>query len=367
MNLDKKVKEILEYSLDNPISNEDAFYLMKAKERDINAIIATADIVREKVAGNVVTFIENWNINFTNICTGTCGFCSFKKNEKDEDSFFLSPEEVAIIGKKAYNNGAKELCIQGGLHKDIDLFFLEDIVKAVKKECPDVHLHSFSPMEIYYNCKQAELTLEEGLKILKKAGLGTITGTAAEILNDDVRKIICPTKLKTKEWIEVVTTAHEVGLKSTATIMYGHIDTYENRIEHLDTIRKIQYETGGITEFIPLSFVHPKTPIFKKGKSNPGTTGTEDLKIYAISRLMFHDAIKNIQTSWVKLGFKFAQIGLISGCNDLGGTLGEENISKSAGASHGVRTEIKTLEHMVKNIGRTPALRDTLYENINLL
>jgi FO synthase subunit 2 len=367
LNIENKTKKILEESLDNPISSEDALYLMNVKGQDITALLLAADIVRKKIVGDKVTFLENRNINFTNVCVGTCGFCAFKRDEKDEDAFFMSVDEIVDIAKKEYENGAKEFCIQGGLHKDIDIYFYEDILREVKKACPNVHIHAFSPMELYYGSKKAEISLRDGLKLLKKVGLGTTPGTAAEILNDEVRKIICPTKLSTQEWIEVITTIHDVGIKTTATMMYGHIDTAENRIEHLNIIRNIQKETGGFTEFVPLSFMHEKAPLFLEGKAQTGATGTEDLKVYAISRLMFHNDLKNIQSSWVKLGFKFAQVSLLAGANDLGGTLGEENISKSAGASFGVKTEVSNLKKIIENIGRTPALRDTLYENITVI
>ncbi|MDR2830717.1 MAG: 5-amino-6-(D-ribitylamino)uracil--L-tyrosine 4-hydroxyphenyl transferase CofH [Methanobrevibacter sp.] len=366
-NIEKRTKNILEGSLDDPISNEDALYLMKVKGREVSALVLAADLVREKIVGDEVTFLKNWNINFTNICTKACGFCAFKRNKEDEDAFFLDIDELVSIAKKAYDNGAKEFCIQGGLHENVDVYFYEDILKGIKEVCPDVHIHAFSPMELYYGSQKAELSLKESLEILKKAGLGTTPGTAAEILNDDVRKVICPTKLNTEEWKEVIVTIHESGIKTTATMMYGHVESLKNRVEHLDIIRKIQKETGGFTEFVPLPFMHNKAPIFLKGKSNPGTSGTEDLKVYAISRLMFHEDLKNIQISWVKLGFKFSQICLLSGANDLGGTLGEENISKSAGASYGSRTEIGNLKQIIENIGRIPALRDTLYENINIM
>ncbi|MDR3292080.1 MAG: 5-amino-6-(D-ribitylamino)uracil--L-tyrosine 4-hydroxyphenyl transferase CofH [Methanobrevibacter sp.] len=366
-NIEKKTKDILEDSLDSPISNEDAIYLMEVKGLDINALILAADLVRKNIVGDKVTFLKNWNINFTNICTSTCGFCAFKRNKEDKDAFFLSIDELADIAKKAYDNGAKEFCIQGGLHENVDVYFYEDILKKVKEVCPDVHIHAFSPMELYYGSKKAELSLEESLKILKNAGLGTTPGTAAEILNDDVRKIICPTKLNTEEWKEVITTIHENGIKTTATMMYGHVESSKNRVEHLDIIREIQKETDGFTEFVPLTFMYKKAPIFLKGKSNPGTSGTEDLKVYAISRLMFHNDLKNIQTSWVKLGFKFSQVCLLAGANDLGGTLGEENISKSAGAEYGSKTEVNNLKQLIENIGRIPALRDTLYENIDII
>lgn len=367
LNINEKTEKILEKSIDEAISYEDAVYLMDTKGKDINALIATADLVREQVVGNNVTFIDNWNINFTNICTGTCGFCAFKKNEEDDDSFFISIDKIVDLAKEVHNNGAKELCIQGGLHENVDAYFYEDIVKSVKAECPDVHLHAFSPMEIYYGSQKAELSVEETLKMLKNAGLGSMPGTAAEILVDDVRKVICNGKLLTAEWEDVIKTAHKVGVKTTCTMMYGHVESLEDRVKHMDILRNIQKETGGFTEFVPLTFMHEKAPIYKKGQANPGATGVQDLKVYAIARLMFQDLIPNIQVSWVKLGFKFAQTGLLAGANDMGGTLGEENISKSAGASYGVRTETKALKEIITDIGRIPALRDTLYENIKEL
>ena len=367
LNINKQTEEVLEKSMDEEISKDEALYLMELKGREINALLIAADLVREKIVKDNITFINNWNINFTNICTGTCGFCAFKKDPQDESSYFLKIEELVEIAKKAYDNGAKELCIQGGLHKDVDVYFYEDILKNIRSKCPDVHIHAFSPMEIYYGSKQAEISVKESMKLLKKAGLGSMPGTAAEILNDDVRKIICPGKLNTNQWREVVTTAHNSGIKTTATMMYGHVETLEDRVNHLDIIRDIQKKTKGFTEFVPLTFMHEKAPIFKSGESNPGATGVDDLKVYAIARLMFQNDLKNIQVSWVKLGFKFAQVCLLAGANDLGGTLGEENISKSAGASHGVRTEVNKLKELVEDIGRTPALRDSLYETITPL
>ena len=367
LNINKETEKILEKSIDETISYEDAVYLMNTKGKDINALIATADLVREEVVGNKVTFIDNWNINFTNICTGTCGFCAFKKNEGDDGSFFINIDKIVDIAKEVHKNGEKELCIQGGLHKNVDTYFYEDIVKSVKAECPEVHLHAFSPMEIYYGSKQAEISVEETLKILKRAGLGSMPGTAAEILVDDVRKVICNGKLTSSQWEEVIKIAHEVGVKTTCTMMYGHVESLEDRVHHMNILRNIQTETGGFTEFVPLTFMHERAPIYKKGEANPGATGIQDLKVYAIARLMFKDLIPNIQVSWVKLGFKFAQTGLLAGANDMGGTLGEENISKSAGASFGVRTESETLKRIITDIGRIPASRDTLYENINKL
>jgi FO synthase subunit 2 len=222
-------------------------------------------------------------------------------------------------------------------------------------------------MEIYYGAKQSKMSLKDTLVMLKEAGLDSMPGTAAEILNDDVRSIICPGKLKTHEWVNVIETAHQKGIPTTCTMMYGHVENLEHRVEHLGILRNIQKKTGGFTEFVPLTFMHQNAPIYQQGISNPGTTGAEDLKLYAVSRLMFGDLLKNIQVSWVKLGFKFAQICLTAGCNDLGGTLGEENISRSAGAQHGVYTPPSHLQRIIRDLGRVPAERDTLYSNIRPL
>ncbi len=364
LNIDSQINEILENAMDQEISTEEAEILMGTQGKEFQALIIAADILREKLVGDEITFIQNWNINFTDICTGTCGFCAFKKNENDEDAYFLEIEEIVRRTKEAYNEGAVEVCIQGGLHQDIDAYFYEDILLNVKEEVPNIHIHAFSPMEIFYGASKAEITVKENLKMLKKAGLGSMPGTAAEILNDDIRDIICPGKLKTSEWIDVIETAHKTGVPTTCTMMYGHVENISHRVEHLEILREIQKRTGGLTEFVPLSFMHKNAPIYKKGISNAGTTGSEDLKLYAVSRLMFRDLIKNIQVSWVKLGFKFAQICLMAGTNDLGGTLGEENISRSAGAAHGVYTPPTELKRVIKDIGRIPAERNTLYTEI---
>ncbi|MGC9516779.1 MAG: 5-amino-6-(D-ribitylamino)uracil--L-tyrosine 4-hydroxyphenyl transferase CofH [Methanomicrobiales archaeon] len=367
LNIDPHIEDILQKAMDKEISIPEAETLMKTNGKEFQALIVTSDLVREDLVGNEVTFIRNWNINFTDICTGNCGFCAFKKNEKNEDSYFLTIEEIVKRSVDAVNQGAIEICIQGGLHPDVDIYFYEDILLKVKEVIPQVHLHAFSPMEIFYGASKANITIKEALKLLKKAGLGSMPGTAAEILNDDVRSIICPNKLNTSQWIEVIQTAHNVGIPTTCTMMYGHVENIKHRIEHLEILRNIQRDTGGFTEFVPLTFMHENAPIYKKGISSPGTTGSEDMKLYAVSRLMFRNLINNIQVSWVKLGFKFAQLCLTAGANDLGGTLGEENISRSAGAKHGVYTAPSNLERIIKDIGRTPAERDTLYQNIRLI
>lgn len=367
LNIDPEIRGILEKSIEKEISADEAKKLMETGGKELQALILTADLLRENFVGNRVTFVQNWNINFTDICTGTCGFCAFKKNPGDGDAYFLGVDEIVKRTKDAVKDGAIEVCIQGGLHPDTDAYFYEKILLKVKEEVPDVHIHAFSPMEIFYGASKAHLSIKETLKMLKKAGLGSMPGTAAEILDDDVRSVICPGKLKTDEWIEVIETAHKTGIPTTCTMMYGHIEDLNHRIEHLEILRNIQKKTGGFTEFVPLSFMHKNAPIFKQGISNAGTTGAEDLKLYAVSRLMFRDLIKNIQVSWVKLGFKFAQTCLMAGTNDLGGTLGEENISKSAGAAHGVYTSPDELERLIRDIGRVPARRNTLYTEINAL
>lgn len=366
-NIDPQIEEILYKSLKTRISCEESLKLMKTTGKELQALLITADALREQHVGDNVTYIQNWNINFTNICTGTCGFCAFKREEENDESYFLNIQEVVKRSKTAWENGAKEVCIQGGLHPDVDAYYYEELIKELKMELPDIYIHAFSPMEILYGAEKAEITISEELKMLKKAGLDSIPGNAAEILNDDIRKVLCPSKMKTDKWIEIVETAHKTGIPTTCTMMYGHIEELKHRVEHMDILRSIQERTGGFTEFVPLTFMHKNTPIYKKGISNPGSTGIEDLKVYSVSRLMFGDLLKNIQVSWVKLGFKFAQVCLSAGANDLGGTLGEENISKSAGAEHGVRTDPQNFQRIIRNMGRTPAERDTLYKNIRVV
>ena len=361
------IEEILDKAMEDFISHEEALKLIKTTGSDYQALIRAADLRRQELVGDEVTYIQNWNINFTDICTGTCGFCAFRKDPGQDGAYFLDVDEIVRRAKTAWNDGAIEICIQGGLHPDVDAYFYEKILLAVKAEIPDIHIHAFSPMEIYYGAAQSGLTLKETLKMLKDAGLGSMPGTAAEILNDDVRKVICPGKLTTQEWVRVIETAHQTGIPTTCTMMYGHVESVEHRIEHLEILRNIQKKTGGFTEFVPLTFMHQNAPIYRQGISSPGTTGTEDLKLYAVSRLMFGDLIPNIQVSWVKLGFKFAQVCLTAGCNDMGGTLGEENISRSAGAQHGVYTPPEHLQYIIRDLGRIPAERDTLYKNIQKL
>ena len=362
--IDPQIEEILKKAINKRISSEEAVKLIKTTGKELYALTFTADILREKLVGDRVTYIPNWNINFTNLCTGDCGFCAFRKNKDEDGAYFLNINQVVERAKTAWSNGAKEVCIQGGLHPDIDAYFYQELLERLRAELPDIYIHAFSPMEILYGAEQAGISIEDELKMLKEAGLDSIPGNAAEILNDDIREVLCPNKMNTAKWIEIVETAHKTGIPTTCTMMYGHLEKPEHRVEHMEILRNIQEKTGGFTEFVPLTYMHRLTPLYKEGISKAGSTGIEDLKVYAVARLMFGDVLKNIQVSWVKLGFKFAQVCLTAGANDLGGTLGEENISKSAGAEHGVQTTPENFQRIIRNMGRTPAERDTLYRNI---
>lgn len=341
------------------ISEEDALELFKVEGfSDILKIGIIADKIREKKVGNVVTYIKNRNINYTNVCINNCKFCAFRRNINDPDAYTLTLEEIIKKVDDAVKHGAKEICIQGGINPNLEFDYYERMLREIKRRY-NIHIHAFSPMEIYHISKISGMKIYETLKYLKEAGLDTMPGTAAEILDDEIRKRICPEKIDTKTWIEIIKTAHKLGIKTTATILYGHVERYEHVIKHLSIIRKIQDETGGFTEFIPLSFVYKKTELYTKMRSSPGSSSLYDIKLYAISRI-FLDNFKNIQASWVKLGRKMAQLMLNFGANDLGGTLMEENISRAAGASYEFLTE-NEIREIITQIGRIPKERDTLY------
>ncbi len=313
-----------------------------------------ADEIRRKAVGDVVTFVVNRNINFTDICINSCRFCSFRNRK----NYLLSIEELKRKVEEAVDFGCTEVCIQGGLLPQADLDFYISILEAVREVSKKIHIHAFSPMEIVHMAKNSGLTTFEALKNLKKEGLGSMPGTAAEILDDRIREKICPRKIKTEEWVRVIKEAHGVGIPTTATMMYGHIETWEERIRHLMLIKQIQRETNGFTEFIPLSFMWKNNELGKRAK---GVSGFEDLLVIAVARILLYPEIKNIQASWVKLGIKLAQASLNFGANDLGGTLIEENISKSAGATSGEFLSPEELRELIIRAGRIPKQRDTLY------
>ncbi|RLI29274.1 MAG: 7,8-didemethyl-8-hydroxy-5-deazariboflavin synthase subunit CofH, partial [Candidatus Hecatellales archaeon] len=316
--------------------------------------------------GETVTFVVNRNINFTNVCMVRCGFCAFSRPPNASDAYLLKPEAVAERAAEAWKAGATEVCLHGGIHPEIGLEYYVDVLRAVKARVPAIHTHAYSPMEVYYAAEKAGVSVEEALKALREAGLDSMPGTAAEILDDEVRAVLCPRKLNVERWVEVVKTAHRLGIPTTSTMMYGHVDSARHRAQHLNLLRNLQKQTGGFTEFVPLSFIHPQAPIYLKGLARPGATGIEDLKLHAVARLMLQGWIDNIQASWVKLGPKLAQAALYAGANDLGGTLMEENISRAAGATVGQHLPSEELIRLIREAGRTPAQRTTTYQIIKV-
>lgn len=332
----------------------------------MQALILTADALRRQTTGDLVSYVVNRNINFTNVCTAQCGFCAFHRTLNSSDIYFLTLEKIIKKVEEAWNLGATEVCIQGGLNPDIPVNFHVTLCETIKKNFPLIHIHAFSPMEILYGAEKANVTPEEYLKTLKDAGLGSMPGTAAEILDDAVRKIICPRKMHTNYWISIIKAAHKLGIPTTSTMLYGHIETYAHRAKHLEILRTIQKETKGFTEFVPLSFMPLNTPIYGKEIVEHGATGIEDVAIYSISRLMLNRQINNIQVSWVKLTPKFAQFCLNAGANDFGGTLIEERISKSAGATSGQYLDPEAIRRLITDLGRIPVQRSTTYETIKV-
>ena len=318
-----------------------------------------ANKIREEEVGDVVTYVVNRNINFTDICINSCKFCSYRNRRR----FVLTIDEIKRKVEEAVNYGCTEVCIQGGLYPKADVEFYKSILKAVREVSKDIHIRAFSPMEIMHAARNSGCDVEDVLRELKKAGLDSMPGTAAEILDDEIRRIICPDKLSVEEWIDVIKTAHYLGIPTTATIMYGHIESWEHRIRHLMIIREIQEETSGFTEFIPLPFMNKNNELGKIAKQS---SGFEDLLMIAVARILLHPLIPNIQASWVKLGVKLAQAALNFGANDLGGTLMEENISRLAGATSGEFLPKEEMEKLIVNAGRIPAERDTLYRIIRV-
>ncbi|MDI6654976.1 MAG: 5-amino-6-(D-ribitylamino)uracil--L-tyrosine 4-hydroxyphenyl transferase CofH [Candidatus Hydrothermarchaeota archaeon] len=363
MNLQIKpeIEEILQQAGGRRITEKEALKLMNSSGDELFAVAITADRLRKSKAGNVVTYVINRNINFTNVCVSDCEFCAFRRDKSDADAYLLTVEQAVEKSREAKKLGATEVCIQGGLHPSLDANYYSDIIKAIKRNV-EIHVHAFSPMEISYAAEKSGMSIRKTLKYLKESGLDSMPGTAAEILDDGIRSTICPKKLKSREWIKIVEEAHRLGIPTTATMLYGHVESAEKKIKHLKILRDIQEKTSGFTEFVPLSFVHFNTPLYRSGKSKGGATGIEDIRVYAVSRI-FLDNFRNIQASWVKLGRKLAQVMLNFGANDLGGTLMEENISRTAGSTVNMPDK-KELERMIIEAGRIPRQRDTLYKNI---
>jgi 7,8-didemethyl-8-hydroxy-5-deazariboflavin synthase CofH subunit len=342
--------------------------LFGAYGRDVEAIADAADLVRRDVVGDDVTFVVNRNINYTNQCYFKCGFCAFSKGPRSLDlrgtPYLMTVDEVAERSAEAWARGATEVCLQGGIHPGFTGDFYLEVVRAVKAAVPEMHIHGFTPLEIWQGAETSGRTIRELLIELADAGLGTLPGTAAEILDDDVRRTLCPDKLRTSQWAEVMLTAHDIGLRTTSTMMFGHVDGPRSWANHIEVLRSIQRRTGGFTEFVPLPFVHMGAPIWLRGASRPGPTWDEVILVHAVARLAFIGLIDNIQASWVKLGLDGAEALLRSGCNDVGGTLMDESISRAAGASHGTEVDQRDFMDLILDLDRHPVRRNTVYEPI---
>ena len=342
-----------------------AVALMRADGEALEALCRIADDVRRGAVGDDVTYVVNRNINFTNVCYTGCRFCAFAQRASDADAFTLSLEQVGDRVEEAWVLGATEVCMQGGIHPDLPGTAYFDLAREVKRRAPGIHLHAFSPMEVVNGATRSGLSVREWLAEAKAAGVDSIPGTAAEILDDDVRWVLTKGKLPTSTWIEVVTTAHELGIPSTATMMFGHVDRPDHWVDHLLLIRAIQERTGGFTEFVPLPFVHHQAPVYLAGIARPGPTERDNRAVHAMARLLLHDAVDNIQCSWVKLGPDGCVSVLRGGVNDLGGTLMEETISRMAGSEHGSAMSVEDLVAVAAAAGRPARERTTTYGEVD--
>jgi FO synthase len=345
----------------SPVTDDEALALFQAEGPDLEALCRVADDLRREAVGDEVTYVVNRNINFTNVCYTGCRFCAFAQREVDPESYTLTLAEVADRAEEAWDYGATEICMQGGLHPGLPGDFYFQLLDAVKARVPGIHVHAFSPMEVLNGSARLGISFREFLEECKDRGLGSIPGTAAEILDDEVRWVLTKGKLPADAWEEIVKTAHRLGLRSSSTIMYGHVDAPPHWVAHLRRLAHIQEETGGFTEFVPLPFVHQSSPIYLAGKARPGSTHDEDRRMHAVARILLDGRIPNVQVSWVKLGIDASKVMLRGGANDFGGTLMEETISRMAGAEWGIRKEPHELEEAIRDIDRVPAQRTTTY------
>jgi FO synthase len=360
------LEKVLETQNGADLSVEECYALANSAGDDLLGLLSAANILRAELVGNIVTYVVNRNINFTNICFVGCKFCAFSRGPRESDTYFLTLDQMAQKTIEAWQLGATEVCIQGGLPRDLPKFHYRDILRAVKQAVPQMHIHAFSPMEIVYGVELTGMPLADYLAMLRDNGLGTLPGTAAEILDDEIRHILSANKLSTAQWIEVIRTAHHCGIRSTSTLMYGHTETPSHWVRQMLLLREIQSETGGFTEFVPLGFVHQNTLLFHQGLARTGPTLAEHLKVHALARVLLAGSINNIQVSWVKLNRKLSQLCLHAGANDYGGTLMEENISREAGATAGQYTSPEDFQSLILEAGRIPAERNTSYSRINI-
>jgi FO synthase len=344
---------------------DEAEALLQVTGGDLKALVRAADAVRAADVGDVVTYVVNRNVNFTNVCFVNCQFCAFKRQRWESDAY--DHDMDTLLGKiqDGVDRGATEICMQGGINPNMPPLYYRDLLVGIKARFPKLHVHAFSPMEIMYGARRASMDYLPYLSMLRDAGIGSIPGTAAEILDDEVREILSHKKVDVATWIEIITTAHRLGIPTTSTIMYGHVETPGHLARHMDVLRQIQKETRGFTEFVPLGFIWENTKLFHDGRVAAQPKGLRDLRVYAVSRLVFRGLIDNLQTSWVKLGHRLAQLSLRTGCNDFGGTLMEESISREAGADAGEYTSVDEIEALVRAMGRVPVQRTTLYQRID--
>ncbi|MDP7587738.1 MAG: 5-amino-6-(D-ribitylamino)uracil--L-tyrosine 4-hydroxyphenyl transferase CofH [Dehalococcoidia bacterium] len=347
------------------ITSEEAVVLFGTEDQEYNALVMVADELRRRTVGDIVTYVVNRNINFTNVCIKRCGFCAFSRDFRQEEGYLLPTQEIIRRAKEAWDYGATEVCVQAGLPPKMEGDLYIRLCEAIKKELPDMHIHGFSPEEVLYGSVRSESTIKAYLTELKAAGVGSLPGTSAEVLDQDLRDKISPGRITVDQWKEVITTAHELGIPTTSTVMYGYLETPTQLAKHMDLIRGIQQQTGGITEFVPLSFVHTEAPMFMKNivdDVRPGPSGMDVIKMHAIARIMLNNWIPNIQASWVKEGPRMSQLLLTAGVNDLGGTLINESISTAAGAQHGQLMRPSEFRQMIRQVGRIPAERYTTYQ-----
>jgi len=365
-NADPQISDILTKALsEKEISAEEGLVLYNSDGMGFHLVGLVADELRRRRVGDIVTYVVNRNINFTNVCIKQCGFCAFSRDFREEEGYFLPTEEIVRRAKEAYQLGATEVCIQAGLPPDMEGDLYENICRAIKKEIPDIHIHGFSPEEVLYGATRSNTTIGEYLKRLKDSGVDTLPGTAAEILDQKMRDKISPGRISVTDWIDIIKTAHRMGINTTSTMMFGHIETPKHRVDHIAKIREIQKETGGFTEFVPLDFIHNEAPMYKHQLHEgirKGASGKDVLLTHAIARIMLNNYIDNIQMSWVKEGQKMSQLLLMWGANDFGGTLINESISTSAGSEHGQLLRPGEIKRIVREIGRIPAERNTTYK-----
>ena len=363
---DPVISNILNRALsEKEISAKEGLELYNSEGISFHLVGLVADELRRRRVGNIVTYVVNRNINFTNVCIKQCGFCAFSRDFREEEGYFLPTEEIVRRAKEAYQLGATEVCIQAGLPPDMDGSLYENICRAIKQEIPNIHIHGFSPEEVLYGATRSNVSIYEYLKRLKESGVDTLPGTAAEILDQGLRDKISPGRISVKDWIDVIKTAHKIGINTTSTMMFGHMETPQDRVNHIAKIREIQKETRGFTEFVPLDFIHSEAPMYKHQLHDgikQGGSGKDVLLTHAVSRIMLNNFIDNIQMSWVKEGQKMSQLLLMWGANDFGGTLINESISTSAGSEHGQLLRPKEIKRVVREIGRIPAERNTKYK-----